>query len=165
MKSKIIWLIITAFFLMFCSSIRQAQYNYHVKRNRDFNNKLAISLLNKNNNVFYKISTYSTHSVIWTYDKDIITVYTLINGKITNRQIYIGAIQFSDIPTYQQIRNDVLANCPFVADGDILGITVNVDGKSEIKTLPISFNCFKQNQYENDFLNSIVDDINKYGIY
>lgn len=63
-------------FFVSCSTMKQ-----NISKNNKSTNKLTSSLLDKNGNVFYLNSTYTTFSTVWTYSKDKLEIYKLAKSK------------------------------------------------------------------------------------
>ena len=156
----LILLPIVILFFATCSTMKQ-----NISKNDKSTYRLTSSLLHKNGNVFYLTSTYSTISTVWTYGKNSIDIYKLVNGKISMQSTFpdIGFSQY-EIPNLKDLDIEI-KECGYELDGDDFGFWIK--GGSEIKQqdLPINIGCFTKLKYKSEFLNKIVKDINTHKMW
>lgn len=72
---------VVIFTLVSCSIMKN-----NIQKNNKFADKTISSFLEKNGNAFYITSTYSTASVVWTYNKNGIEINKLVKGKVVRWQ-------------------------------------------------------------------------------
>lgn len=145
-------------FCMSCSTMRQ-----NIQKNSKFIDKIISSLLEKNGNVFYLNSTYVTFSTVWTYSKDELEVYKLVNGKISLQQEY----STTGIDNINQISREELFELDqcMELDGDGFGYRIKRGSEIEKQDLPIGIECFTKLKYKSEFLNKVVEDINTHKMW
>ena len=150
--------------LMSCSTMQ-----YNINKNNKFTEKHISNLLQKNGNVFYLFSTYSTFSIVWTYNKNGIEIYRLAKGKVFRKEIFSEKEWIQDVKiSVEDINNELYKTCSVVLDGDGFGFKINIDGIIHEDRFAIDIDCMKQQTYKSDFLNKIVYDIKTckmWGVY
>ena len=147
-------------FFATCSTMMQ-----NISKNDKSTDRLTSSLLDKNGNVFYLISTYSTISTVWTYRKSSIDIYKLVNGKISRQSTFpdIGFSQY-EIPNLKELDIEI-KECGYELDGDVFGFRIKRVSEIEQQDLPINIKCFTKLKYKSAFLNKVVGDINIYKMW
>lgn len=154
MKTKIkIILAFIALLSISCSTLKS-----NIQKNNKFTDKTISSLLEKNGNVFYLTSTYATFSTVWTYSKDKLEIYKLINGRVNFQQEYFTIC----IDSINQISKEELFELDqcMELEGDGFGYRIKRGSEIEQQDLPIGIECFTKSKYKSDFLNKVVEDIN-----
>lgn len=125
--------------------------------------QLYNQLFETNKNAFYATSSHIKTALVWSYSNEGIVIYKLSDGAVVDRRMVAitenqeWLIEFSKDDFYE------LDSC-IELDGDLLGIKVMKDNKTEEKDLPINLDCTTKKKYNSQFLNKIVSDINTHNI-
>ena len=153
--------IIIASIAILCISCSTMKNN--IQKNNKFTDKTISSLLEKNGNVFYLTSTYATFSTVWTYSKDKLEIYKLVNGRINFQQKY----PTTSIDNINQISKEELFELDqcMELDGDGFGYRIKRGSEIEQQDLPIGIECFAKLKYKSEFLNKLVEEINAHKMW
>ncbi len=141
-----------------CSTMK-----HNIQKNNTQTDKIIEYLLDKNGNVFYLNSTFVPFSTVWTYSKDKLEIYKLVNGKIISQQEYFT----TSIDNINQISKEELFELDqcMELDGDGFGYRIKRGSEIEQQDLPIGIDCFTKLKYKSEFLNKVVEDINTHKMW
>src|SRR5690554_4835672 len=146
-------------FTMSCTSLK-----YQIKRNDAFTKKVVSEILRDNDNVFYLTTEFSNASLVWTYEKDVIQIFKLINGSVsTERKYELLNGSESIIHHSEENFNNQIFECSEL-DGDLIEIRIKNDGDIEKYSFPVNLECFTEREYESTFLTRVAGDMRKYNI-
>lgn len=142
-----------------CSTMKQ-----NISRNQKNTLNKVNSIFEKNGNVFYLTSTYSTISTVWTYKEGKILIYKLVNGKLKSQEEYVNN-DTSITPFNPKI--EILELDKFIElDGDMFGYKIMRGSQADIQDLSINIERFTQDsRYQSEFLNKVTEDINTYKMW
>lgn len=151
-KITLLWV---SLHLISCSTMQ-----YNINRNNTLTKKQLNYFLQKNGNAFYLSSTYSTVSVVWTYNSNGIEIYKLTKGKVDKKETFSEKElkQYNEL-ALKDIGKDLYQKCALELDGDNFGYRIDIDGKMQGKDFAIDINCLKKETYDSEILNKIVNDI------
>ncbi len=153
-----------AVIVIFCTSCSTMKQNIH--KNNKFTDKTISSLLEKNGNVFYITSTYSTGSVVWTYNENGIEIYKLVKGKVIRKEVFpVKETWQFNVFAFRDIETELYQKCGLELDGDLFGFSLYVDNTMHKEDFAVDISCLKTETYKSEFLNKVVEDINTYKMY
>ncbi|MGM9769450.1 MAG: hypothetical protein ACI3Y6_01875 [Candidatus Cryptobacteroides sp.] len=160
MKKNIILLIFVLALIQSCSTM------YYVQKNHSQTASQVRHLYKKNGNAFYLSSTYATFSTVWTYNEDKIVIYRIINGKITEKQVFNRSeiMSFSKLDN-KEIENAIYTNCASELDGDDFGYIIRCGDEIYQKSYGVCICCLKQRHEYPAVLESVIDDIRNYKMW
>lgn len=161
MRNSIIVLIFALFFLESCSTM-----HFAIRRNNNLTSRQVSHLYKENGNAFYLSSTYSSFSVVWTYDEDRIEIYRIKKGRIKEKQVYCGKemISFSGVDI-KDIENAIYQNFALELDGDAFGFIIRIGSETCKENFAIDINSLKQRHEYPAFLERVINDIRVYKMW
>lgn len=151
--------IITVFYTFFVTSCNTTSKMHQ----RTGYKQLYNQLYEANKNAFYATSSHIKIALVWSYSNEGIVIYKLSDGAVVDRKMVLirenkeWLIDFSKDDFYE------LDSC-IELDGDLLGMKVMKDNKTEEKDLPVNLDCATKKKYNSQFLNKIISDMNIYKI-
>lgn len=137
-----------------------------MKQNINKNHKKTLAqmetLFSNNGNSFSLNSTNLVLSTVWTYTNESIFIYRLVKGKLVKQETY--SLKESTKFKYD-FKDELMQSGCIELDGDEFSFKGKNDIEIETQNLPINIKCFTQKQYQSQFLNKIVEDINTYKLW
>jgi len=155
-------LFLMSFLLISFTTMKSNMIHNNIKKNTKFTQKQVNFLFKKNGNAFYLDSSYATFSIVWTYSKNGIEIYRLVNGKVFKKEIFPEKEWLHDADIAVE---EIYKNCSVVLDGDGFGFKINMDGNIHKESYTTNIDCMKQQTFESEFLNKIVNDIKNYKMW
>lgn len=149
---------VVIFTLVSCSIMKN-----NIQKNNKFADKTISSFLEKNGKAFYITSTYSTASVVWTYNKNGIEINKLVKGKVVRKEFFpVKETWQFDAFAFRDIETELYQNCGLELDGDLFGFSLYADNTIRKEDFAVDIGCLKTKTYQSGFLNKVVEDINAY---
>ncbi|MCW3160452.1 hypothetical protein [Chryseobacterium oryctis] len=153
--------------LIFCTIVFSLSYSQKKESQRFSTNKRLLNkMLKKNGNVFELIAPGGNVSYIWTYSSNMITIYSLIQGKKKSLNSYPlndSNLEWLIQKDFKQYR---LPDCQ-VVDGRLL--IINIINKEESNKLiekeySIDIECLKETEFNSIFYKKLSNDMKTYKI-
>jgi hypothetical protein len=151
-------LIFKLILLLFSCHAQRTENNVFSK-----NKKLYDKLYQTNGNIFTLGILNFDSSYIWSYTKNNIVVYNLVQGKIISEKI----IQLKNKDhkwLLSPSKDDLGIDQCITTDGSILMYKIKNKTSFIEKRFPITLDCMKNGVYETDFFKNLIIDVNFYDI-
>ena len=158
--NKIVMKIIYNMLLFLLMMLNCSTYN-KIQSSGFLESKFFNKIYHENGNAFY-ISYTDTHSAIWSYHNGEIDIYKFKNHKLLKKKslLYTTNKWLADYSKGEMLAMDKCAEL----DGSRLGFKIKNENRDIEENLPISLDCFIENNFNSGFLEQLSKTIKNFDL-